>query len=214
MRKIIKKAEFEPEKLNQFKRSNPQSTYNDLTEVERQDIRANCTAEQFYICAYCCQSISGTSDDCMNEHVEARRLAPNRSLDYTNIVSSCTSLRQCDDSHGSQPLPLTPFMDECETDLEFKLSGRVIGNTPQAKETIKVLNLGDSENNNRGLIEKRRNLVNTILFSNGIDPKDGLDENELIEEVIKDISEPKNEKLEAFSPVVVNILRQWISYKS
>jgi len=211
MRKINKVSGFEPTSLTQFKARNPQKTYKDLTEVERQDIRTECSKEQFYICAYCCQSISGIAHDCMNEHVEARRIAPNRSLDFTNIVSSCTSPSQCDDSHGSQPLLLTPFMAGCETEFEFKLSGRVKGKTPQAVDTIKVLNLGDTEQNNRGLIEKRRNLVNAILFTNGINPDDGLDDNDLISEVINDISMPDSGKLEAFSPVVVNVLRQWIT---
>lgn len=210
MRKISKVVGYEPASLTQFKARNSQATYKDLTEVERHDIRTDCLTEQFYICAYCCQSISGIGNDCMNEHVEARRLAPNRSLDYSNIVSSCTSPEQCDDSHGSQLLPLTPFMDECETELEFKLSGRVVGKTQIAKDGIKVLNLGDTEQNNRSLIEKRKQLVNSILFTNGIDPNDGLDDNELIAEIIKDISTPTQGKLEAFSPVVVNILRQWI----
>lgn len=211
MRKISKVSGFEPSSLTQFKARNPQKTYKDLTEVERQDIRTECSKEQFYLCAYCCQSISGNANDCMNEHVEARRIAPNRSLDFTNIVSSCTSPSQCDDSHGSQPLLLTPFMDECETDFEFKLSGRVVGKTQQALNAIEVLNLGDTEQNNRGLIEKRRNLVNAILFTNGINPDDGLDDNDLIFEVINDISMPDSGKLEAFSPVVVNVLRQWIT---
>ena len=211
MRKISKVSGFEPTSLTQFKARNPQKTYKDLTEVERQDIRAECLKEQFYICAYCCQSISGIGNDCMNEHVEARRIAPNRSLDFTNIVTSCTSPRQCDDSHGSQPLTLTPFMAACETEFEFKLSGRVVGKSQQALDTINVLNLGDTEQNNRGLIEKRKQLVNAILFTNGIDPADGLDDNELIADVINDISTPSNGKLEAFSPVAVNVLRQWIT---
>ncbi len=211
MRKITKVIGFEPKSLKQFKASYPHATYKELTKVERQDINAECLKDQYYLCAYCCQSISGLLHDSMNEHVEARRIAPNRSLDFTNIVASCTRLRQCDDSHGSQPLLLTPFMKECETEIEFTLSGRAVGKTPRAKETIKVLNLGDLEKNNRALIERRKQLVNAILFKNGVDPAEGLDDNDLIASVITYISQPHNGKLESFSPVVVNVLKKWIT---
>lgn len=208
MQKITKRSGFEPTSLTRWKASNPGKTYLDLDPGERQDIRAACLAEQFYLCAYCCQPIS--EQNSMNEHVEARRIAPHRSLDFTNIVASCTTAKQCDDSHGSQPLPLTPFMVECETELEFKLSGRVEGHSARAQEAIRVLNLGDTETNNRALIERRKQFVHSILFSNGINPNDGLDDDELIGMVIEDISTPKTGKLEAYAPVAVNILNNWL----
>lgn len=211
MRKITKVNGFEPQSLTQWKARNPLGNYKDLTHVERQDIRIKCLKDQYYLCAYCCQSISGVNNDCMNEHVESRQLVPNRSLDFTNIVASCTTLNQCDDSHDSMPLSLTPFMAECETELEFKLSGRVVGKTQQAVDAIQVLNLGDTEQNNRNLIEKRKQFVASILLTNGVDPSDGLEDNELIEMVINDISNPVNGKLESFSPAVVNILKAWIA---
>lgn len=211
MRKINKRAGFEPLSLTNWKGINPQGKYTDLTHVEREDIRSECLEEQYYLCAYCCKSISGKNHDCMNEHVEARGIAPQRSLDFTNIVVSCTTPKQCDDSHDSQPLPLTPFMAGCETDFEFTLSGKVRGLTPDALETIRVLNLGDDRKNNKSLIEQRKQFIHAMMFANGIDPTDGLDDDELIESVIADISTPEEGKLEAFSPVVVNVLRQWVA---
>ncbi|MCG6341261.1 TIGR02646 family protein [Vibrio fluvialis] len=211
MRKITKRAAFEPDSLGVWKRRNPNGVYADLTEVERQDIRTECSKEQFFICAYCCKPISGSNLDTMNEHVESRKIAPNRSLDFSNIVGSCTTRGQCDDSHGSQHLPLTPFMDECETEFEFTLSGKIRGLTDRAKETIKVLNLGDELARNRSLIEQRKQFIQSILLTNGVDPDDGLDDDELIDLVIDDISEPKDGKLDPFSPVAINVLRQWIA---
>ena len=199
MRKIDKQAGFEPASLRQFKRRNNQNNYNNLNSKIKQDIRLACTTEQFYLCAYCCKPISGDSRDTMNEHVEARRIAPNRSLDYTNIVASCTTPNQCDDAHGSQPLPLTPFDAECETDLVFKLSGRVTGLTDDAKETIRVLNL-----DNKSLIEQRRMLINTMLFTYG---EDAIEDDDLINIIIDELAEPKKGKLDAFSPVIVNALK-------
>jgi len=209
VRKIDKGTE--PDRLTQWKRQHKNSTYQDLPPVKRQDIRSDCLKEQFYLCAYCCQSITGKNNDCVNEHVVARNIAPNRSLDFSNIVASCTTPGQCDAAHKSQSFALTPFMNECETELKFKISGRVEGLTPRAIETIKVLNLGDTEQNNRSLIEKRKQLSQSVLWTNGINPEDGIDDDELINLLIADIECPKDGKLEAFSPVVANILRAWLA---
>lgn len=175
------------------------------------DLSNQCAQEQFYLCAYCCSRITGANSDTMNEHVEARKLAQARSLDYTNIVASCKTKGQCDSSHKSQVLPLTPFMAECETELKFKISGRVEGTTPRAVETIQVLNLGDDENNNRALIEKRKQLSDSLLWSNGIDPLQGLEDDDLLKDVIADLLTPVDGKLAPFAPVVANILKGWIT---
>ena len=65
MRKITKSNE--PASLTRWKRSNASGVYEDLTEIERRDIRAVCVQEQFYLCAYCCKPISGQNSDTMNE---------------------------------------------------------------------------------------------------------------------------------------------------
>ena len=209
MRKIDKGNE--PVVLTSWKRNHPQGRYDDLTDAERQAIRHACLTEQYFLCAYCCKQIGVKDDDCMNEHVEARRLAPHRSLDFSNIVASCKTPKQCDAVHGSTPLPLTPLMLECETELRFKISGRVEGLTDRAKETIRVLNLGDTEHSNRSLVETRKQLINTLLMANGVDADEGLEDEALIEMVLADIQQPTNGKLEAYAPVVVNILQQWLA---
>lgn len=167
--------------------------------------------EQYYLCAYCCTGISGASVDTVNEHVEARGIAPRRSLDHHNIVASCKNRNQCDAAHKSQALPLTPLMDECETELKFKVSGRVEGLTDRAVEAIRVLNLGDHERSNKALIGKRKQLSDTLLFANGLYPDQPFDDELLLMEVIQDLLTPKDGKLEEFAPVVANILRHWIS---
>ena len=209
MRKIHKQQE--PVSVTAFKRTKPHARYQNLSEVERRDIRLTCTAEQFYLCAYCCQSISGTNEDTMNEHVEAQKLAPNRTLDFNNIVASCRTSKQCDAAHDSQVLPLTPLMDECETELKFKISGRVEGLTDRAKQAIQVLNLGDDERNNRALIEKRKQLSHNLMYTHGINPQQALEDDELLKSVIDDLLTPKDGNLDAFAPVVANILTNWIS---
>lgn len=213
MRKIYKGQE--PASLAAFKRQNPHARYHDLPNDEegqaiRQQIREACTTEQFHLCAYCCQAISGTSEDTMNEHVEARDLAPKRTMDFSNLVASCKTPKQCDAAHGSQPLPLTPLMPECETELRFKWSGRVEGLTERAKEAIRVHNLGDTEQSNKVLVAKRKQLVDSLIWTHYGDDQQALaleDDAQLLTMLIEDLSQPKQGKLEPFAPVLVNILR-------
>ena len=209
MRKINKNQE--PNSLTQFKRRSPNTTYADLSAGLRQDIRQACTTEQHYLCAYCCKEITGSNKDTLNEHLIPQHLAANRSLDFDNLVASCTTKGQCDSAHDNKPLPLTPLMQECETEFVFKLSGRVKGITERARESIQVLNLGDCEQHNKALIEKRKQLVSALLFSNGIDPVAPVEDDELLQMLIDDLSQPINGKLQAYAPVVVNILRNWIA---
>lgn len=207
MRTISKGSE--PSSLTAWKRTNPYGRYNHLTENIRRIIRQHALEEQFYLCAYCCQQIQNI-DTCHNEHVEAQSLNPGRTLDFSNIVASCNTSNQCGDAHKSQHLPLTPLMPECETELRFKISGRVEGLSDQAIVAIQVLNLGDHEKNNRALIEKRKQLSNTLLWTNDIDPDEGLEDDELLEILITDLSQPQQGQMEPFTPVVINILQSWL----
>lgn len=214
MRKITKRAGYEPQQLTDWKRANPNKRYPQLKDgAVRQAIRSEALEEQYYLCGHCCQALSGDGD-CHNEHVEAQDLNQNRTLDFSNIIASCNTLKQCGDSHKSQSLPLTPLMAQCETDLVFKLSGRVSGKSPDAIETIRVLNLGDTEKNNKSLIEKRKQLSLALLTEHAIAPEDEEDwaeEPELLADVINDLLTPDNGKLKPFAPVVANVLRQWIA---
>ncbi|WP_226092855.1 TIGR02646 family protein [Dickeya oryzae] len=218
MRKITKGTE--PASLTAWKRANPNGRYDNLTETERQDIRDACVKEQFGLCAYCCKPISGDNSDTMNEHVQARDEAPQRSLDFTNIVASCTTPNQCDAAHGSQAFSLTPLMAECETELEFMSSGRVKGKTERAQEAIKVLNLGDHETNNKKLIGARRKVIHDLLWKEGINPEEKLEleDDDLLRDLLRDFqidninkySTPQNGRLEQYSPVLVNFLKGWL----
>jgi uncharacterized protein (TIGR02646 family) len=208
MRTINKGAE--PTSLSVWKRANSQKHYTDLDPDIRQAIRDSALKEQFYLCAYCCQRIQDI-DACHNEHIEAQNLNPRRTLDFTNIVASCNTSNQCGHAHKSQPLPLTPLMTECETELRFKISGRVEGLSDRAIAMIQVLNLGDNEKNNKALIEKRKQLSNALLlWNNGINPDEGLEDDELLEMLIDDLGQPQQGQMEAFAPVVINILRSWL----
>lgn len=203
MRKITKGDE--PAALTQWKRTHPNGRYPELPHKERACIRQACIEEQHGLCAYCCHEIA--ADTAHNEHVEARDIVRNRTLDYSNIVASCNRKNQCGKAHEHQALPLTSLMDECETELKFYISGRVEGLTPRASTTIRVLNLGDNHENNRTLIDARKYLVEALIYQGGVELE--LENIELLTLLLEELSVPDaNNRLKPFSPVLVNVIRQ------
>ncbi|MGN2413370.1 TIGR02646 family protein [Pseudomonas syringae] len=198
--------------LEQWARANKGKKYADLANREdiKNAIRHACVLEQHGLCAYCCRSITPLKDSAHNEHVEAQRLAPNRTLDFHNIVASCNKPGRCGDAHGHQILRLTPLMIECETELQFELSGLVKGQTDRARDCIKVLNLGGDQASNRGLIDERKAMINELLFSQSMDSSGlGLESDEVLDLLHDELSDPdEQQQLQAFSPVLVNVIRR------
>ncbi|AHG41571.1 hypothetical protein N018_15750 [Pseudomonas syringae CC1557] len=198
--------------LKQWARTNKGKKYEDL--VGREDIkdaiRHTCVLEQHGLCAYCCRSITPLKDSAHNEHVEAQRLAPNRTLDFQNIVASCNRPGRCGDAHGDQTLRLTPLMAECETELQFELSGLVGGKTDRAQDCIKVLNLGGDQVSNRWLIGERKAMIDSLLFSHGMGSSGLALEDDDVLSLLHDelLVEDDQQQLQAFSPVLVNVIRR------
>jgi uncharacterized protein (TIGR02646 family) len=208
MRKITKG--LEPQELTVWNRKHPNSRYNDLPDNEegstvRQAIRRAAHKEQFGLCAYCCKIIDGTSKTTNNEHVIAQALDSNRTLDFSNIVASCTTKRRCNEERKSQPLSLTPLMDECETELRFRASGKVEGLTPRATDSIQVLGL-----DTRAIREERKQMVDSLIVP---DDLNGLQliEDELLTDLLNDFQYPVNGQLLPYSPVLINILKQFLA---
>lgn len=200
MRKITKG--LEPPELTKWKRQNVSRLYTNLSHIERQAINQATRAEQFGLCAYCCKQINASNS--INEHIEARATAPNRQLDFKNIVASCDTRGRCDAAHGSQALPLTPLMAECETELRFRESGKVEGKTPRAIETIRVLGL-----DTRAIRAERKQMIDTLILPENFNDLQSIDD-ELLKELLDDLQQPKYGQLQAYSPVLINILKQFL----
>lgn len=205
MRKITKGDE--PAALTQWKRAHPQGRYSELTHEERNCIRRACIEEQHGLCAYCCHAI--TLETAHNEHVEAKEIAPKRTLDYANIVASCNRSKQCGKAHAHQALPLTSLMIECESELKFYISGRVEGLSPRAATSINVLNLGDTRDNNRALFSARKSLLDTLLYDSGMEGDDlKVADTDLLTALMEELTQPDaNNRLKPFAPVLVNVIR-------
>lgn len=206
MRKIHKGQE--PFTLEKWKRGNPGKRYKDLPHEHRRAIRESCLEEQYGLCAYCCHGI--TIDCAHNEHVDAQNSAPNRTLDFSNIVASCNHPKQCGSAHDSQPLPLSALMSECETELKFYVSGVVEGLTERARTTISILNLGDTRQKNLALFNARRTLIESLLFTHGIGTSElRLESEEVLLILLEELQQPdQNNRMQPFAPVLVNVLRQ------
>jgi uncharacterized protein (TIGR02646 family) len=209
MRKIDKSNE--PTSLAQFRINNLGLKYIDLAngnENIRIDIRESCVNEQFFLCAYCCDRITITSSH--NEHIipQNSALGQNLTLDYNNIVASCQSIINCGHKKDNNLINLTPLMIECEDEIIFQLNGKMTHTTPRAQETINRLNL-----RNRGLENKRKQVIDIILFEYVEDLDNlNLEENYYLELIIAELSQVDNSgKLEAFSPVIINVLRQFLA---
>ncbi|WP_447802289.1 TIGR02646 family protein [Pseudomonas serbica] len=212
MRRIDKG--MEPASLTSLKRSNRTMVYRDLPPQERQSIRSSCISEQFGLCAYCCQSI--TVDNAHNEHLEAQDRAPNRTLEFSNIVASCEHRQQCGHGRRTRHLPLTPLMAECETELKFYLSGLVEGKTERARISIETLNLGHTETSNRMLVSRRKAMVDILIYnqySQSASPDDlQFEDEETLKLLLEELKVPNAEQcLQPFSPVLINVIHHFLT---
>ena len=73
------------------------------------------------------------------------------------------------------------------------------------------LNPGDNERNNRALIEKRKQLSDSLLWANGIDPSEGLEDDDLLQALIDELLTLVAGYLAPFAPVMANILKNWMT---
>lgn len=210
MRKIDKINE--PIALANFKNAHPTLKYLDLErgfQNIRTEIRSSCIREQFFICAYCCDRINLTT--CHNEHIIPQSSIPgaNLTLDYVNnIVASCQSTNHCGHKKDNNPIDLTPLMIECETEIVFQLNGKMTHSSQRAQNMVNVLNL-----RNKALERKRKQVIDIVLFDYVSNLNDlSLEKNYYLEIIIEKLKETDADgKLEAFSPIIINVLRQFIS---
>lgn len=203
MRKISKSSE--PKKLLDWKRRHSHGSYRDIANTDISfAIREACIQEQHGLCAFCCVSISADSASSHNAHLQSQHHFPQKSLLWDNIVASCNTENSCGKHQKDQDIPLTPLMQECEKELKFYLSGKVIGLTQRAQDTIEILNL-----NSLALQQRRKKSINDFLFSKNYS---SLDEDSLKldkktwQAIIEDCCIPdEHGRLLSFTPALVNI---------
>ncbi|MDP3009396.1 MAG: hypothetical protein Q8N30_10075 [Methylococcales bacterium] len=112
-------------------------------------------------------------------------------------------------------------MDECETELRFRASGKVEGITQIATDSISVLGL-----DTKAIREERRQRLDNLMFYEPMISWGITDINELqllvdvydiqpLHEALKELQQPDdNGQLLEYSPVLINILKQFLNHKT
>lgn len=179
------------------------AVYADLAEKLRRGIRAQLVQEQLGLCAYCCAAIDAASASSHIDHVEPRDSASDRQLDYGNMVASCQADRQCGKAKENRRLPLTPLMPRCEADLRFGIDGTIAGLTQEARDTVALLRL-----DNTRLAAMRRKAIEAFLWDSlGNPAKLSFSGEDELKTLLAIAQSPTAGRLEAFSPVVVAVIR-------
>lgn len=152
MRRIIKSPE--PQYWKDFVRKNPETTYKELEKTEegrqlRRKVREQISADQGWLCAYCCGKI--TMDTSLNEHIQPEDRYPARTMDYRNLIVSCKEnekKRTCGARKGSkydEKLFVSPLAEDCEQQFAYAPDGEMIGLTEKGRYTIDLLGLNTYE---------------------------------------------------------------------
>lgn len=164
MRRIVK--DVVPDFWCKYLRKHPGERYDDLDKTaEGQQIRMrvhdHMLQHQKMLCCYCCRSIDVNNVEAShNEHIKPRAAFPDCSMDYGNLVVSCTpkpgKRLTCGMAKGRKYDPskfVSPLSENCESHFSYLMDGRIRGNTEQGTYTIECLNL-----NERTLVEARKAL--------------------------------------------------------
>lgn len=156
MQKINKTDKMPVKTAKAFKKYKAES-WGEIPEDIKAPLREQLYHEQEGLCCYCCQKLKYEWSHI--EHVQSRKHYPNKSFEYNNLLLSCSTPKQCDNAKGNQELPLTPLMNDCEQEIRLNLAGELISTTTRGNESLEVLKL-----NNRKICNRRKNLVDTIIF--------------------------------------------------
>jgi uncharacterized protein (TIGR02646 family) len=152
MKQILKKGRG-PNSLSQLKARG--GTYDNLTSVDKDELRNSLLLEQGYICCYCMKRIpeSGHNPGCKVEHVNSQRKFPAQQLDYDNLLIACLGgmglpkhLQTCDTFKGESKISFNPAnkIKNIEKFIKYTAFGEIYSDDLQINYDInKVLNLNN-----------------------------------------------------------------------
>jgi uncharacterized protein (TIGR02646 family) len=146
----------------------PHSTYGNLPQEVKDEIRERLARDQGFLCCYCMQRIRAESDAMKIEHW-ASQTAPStreRQLDWKNLLGACCGnegkpLRDqhCDTRKGETSITVNPTEERCEHLVRFLADGTVESGDPTVQEDLtQTLNLNyvRLKNNRRAVLDSLR----------------------------------------------------------
>lgn len=211
MKQIVKKVQSHYEWFEAWKLKENPTSWDDLKNPEKADLRNLLVSEQGHICCYCNQRIENDH----NTHIEHfspkdKNFYPEKMFDYQNLFAACNGGEKdpkpretyCDnfkgnaDPHISHKL-ISPLENDCETHFYCKQDGKLMGMTERGKYSIDFLNL-----NAKALEIKRQRVINDYIM------------NILTDEVAIDVEielllTPQNGKFESFCVHIANVLKAY-----
>ena len=110
----------------------------------------------------------------------------------------------------NQEIIISPLSLRCETEFKFNISGTITGLTDDAKQTIDVLKLGDSLQQNQKLVDIRKQAIANFLFSQSTTIDDLIEDDELLTLLVEDLQQKTEGKLQPFAPIITKALKNWI----
>ena len=143
-------------------KKNPRLKYADLEPVHKHEkdmIKAHMLQnEQFYLCCYCCKRIDQKQSHI--EHVKPRQSFPKLSMDYQNLLISCTG-KTCGVCKDRQVLPDSLSYRNWESRFAYTVDGRIVPSFKEdgdVEKAIQILNLND-----RTLIDGRKEVYDECV---------------------------------------------------
>lgn len=219
----------EPNEVLRWKARAIPPTWEKLTGNTKKALRKSLLEEQGYICAYCQKRIheveyivdvQGNRRKVMSteiEHIVPRChcLTEDKKIDYDNLIASCDGntrknnrdipfdARHCNNHRGYDLLMISPLMVNCENYFSYEFNGGIVGNIPDAVDTISKLNLTI-------LKPTRVSKINGVLPLEIIDSITNVEIQTLINyyNLKSDIDHDGKIKFPEYSAVIINLLGQ------
>lgn len=168
-------------------------------------LREVLVKEQYYICCYCNDSIKGEALDTKIEHFLPKDTHKDKAFHYPNLLAACNGgekqkpvLLSCDSiKKNDDPLDfniISPFDVNAHTHFSYKEDGVIEGKTEQGKNTIIFLNLDCKR-----LQLRRKAVIESYIY----------DETKEIAEMISEVKEINNGKLQAFCMAIIGVLENY-----
>ena len=200
--KYIVKSVVEPDLFVSWKTSNPNATYNDLSDPNDANARAAKQAlkdallkEQKYLCCYCECRIDDSTSHIEHFKPKAQDKFPDLQLEYSNLHASCTKrpTGKPDEHCGHKKADVyskdlvSPLEYDCSTHFQYMLNGTIVGTDDRGKATIATLNL------NSALLDIQRKTL--------IDYFSDFDDKDLESEITSHLDSTKSEYGEFYSMI-------------